>query len=300
MREFSITKKYENAKIENVLLKQFPNISISTLNKLFRVKDVKVNDCRISKGYIVSINDNVKVYAKDDILFGVSNNVDIYYEDDNILVAYKPKGIVSCDSSSNDNVSFECLVRKIKDNNNLKICHRLDTNTEGLVIFSKNELAQNEILNTFKSSLIHKEYLTLVYGKMEKQKDTLKAYIQKDVKDSFCKVKDKKEKGALEICTEYEVVKYFTETNTSLLNIKLHTGRTHQIRAHMKHIGHNVIGDSKYGINEINRKLGFKSQILIAYRYTFSFDKDSSLFYLNNKIIEVNKEKIDNILKWIK
>lgn len=298
MREFSITKKYENTKIENVLLKEFPNISISTLNKLFRVKDVKVNDCRVPKGYVVSVSDNVKIYIKDDILFGVSNNVDIYYEDDNILVAYKSKGIVSCES--NDNVSFEHLVRKFKDDNNINICHRLDTNTEGLVIFAKNELAKNEILNAFKNSSIHKEYLTLVYGKMEKEKDILKAYIQKDIKDSFCKVIDQKEKGALEIHTEYEVVKYFKETNTSLLNIKLHTGRTHQIRAHMKHIGHNIIGDSKYGINEINRKLGFKSQILIAYRYTFSFNKNSSLSYLNKKIIEVNKEKIDNILKWIK
>lgn len=300
MIEFNVDKNFHNLKIENVIMRKFPNISSGSLNKLFRVRDVKVNDNRISKGYIVFNGDNIKIYAKDDIVLGVPKKIDYYFDDDNLLIAYKPKGVISCSAIKRDTLSFEDMVKKDKNNKSLKICHRLDTNTEGLVIFAKNDIAYNELLAGFKNSLIDKQYLTLVYGKMEKQKNILKAYIQKETKDSFCKVKGRKEKDSLEIRTEYEVINYFEKTNTSLLKITLHTGRTHQIRAHMKYIGHNVIGDSKYGINEINRNLGFKSQILVAYRYTFSFDKNSCLSYLNDKVIEVNNEKINSIFKWIK
>lgn len=294
MKEFIVKEKYNKNKIENVIKKEFPNLSSNSLNKLFRLKDIKINEQRVQRDFIVFTGDNIKIFASDDILYGISFKIDYIYEDNNILVAYKPKGIASCNTEN----SFENMVKKDKGNN-ITICHRLDTNTEGLLIFSKNTNALDEVLSGFKNSNIHKEYLTLVYGKFKKTKDILKAFILKDSKTSYSKVLDKEIKGSQNIITEYEVVKYFPKSNVSLLNIKLHTGRTHQIRAHMKHIGHNVIGDSKYGINEINRKLKVKSQILVAYKYTFTFDKSSSLSYLNDIVIEVPKEKIDKIFKWI-
>ena len=294
MKEFIVKEKYNKNKIENVIKKEFPNLSSNSLNKLFRLKDIKVNEQRVQRDFIVFTGDNIKIFASDDILYGTSFKIDYICEDNNILVAYKPKGIASCNTEK----SFENMVKKDKGNN-ITICHRLDTNTEGLLIFSKNTNALDEVLSGFKNSNIHKEYLTLVYGKFKKTKDILKAFILKDSKTSYSKVLDKEIKGSQNIITEYEVVKYFPKSNVSLLNIKLHTGRTHQIRAHMKHIGHNVIGDSKYGINEINRKLKVKSQILVAYKYTFTFDKSSPLSYLNDIVIEVPKEKIDKIFKWI-
>lgn len=294
MKEFIVKEKYNNIKIENVIKKEYPALSCNSLNKLFRLKDIKVNEQRIKRDFFVSTGDIVKIFASDDILFGNNFKIDYMYEDDNILIVYKPKGIASC----NESVSFENMVKKDKGNN-ITICHRLDTNTEGLIIFSKNDIALNEMLSCFKNSKVHKEYLTLVYGKLNKPKDILKAFIIKDPKTSFSKVVDKQIKGALNIVTEYEVIKYFSKANVSLLNIKLHTGRTHQIRAHMKYIGHNVIGDSKYGINEINKKLKVKTQILIAYKYSFSLDKTSPLSYLNDIVIEVPKEKIDKIFKWM-
>lgn len=294
MKEFIVKEKYNGNKIENVIKKEYPSLSPNSLNRLFRLKDIKVNDKRIPKDFRINTGDIVKVFASDDILFGNNYKIDYIYEDDNILIAYKPKGIVSCNSLN----SFEHMVKKEKGNN-LTICHRLDTNTEGLLIFAKNNDALTEILAAFKNSNIHKEYLTLVNGKLNKQKEILKAFIVKDNKTSYSKVVDKEIKGSQNIITEYEVIKYYSKANVSLLNIKLHTGRTHQIRAHMKYIGHNVIGDSKYGINEINRKLKVKSQLLVAYKYTFSLDNTSPLSYLNNLTIEVPKEKIDKIFKWI-
>lgn len=294
MKEFIVKEKYNENKIENIIKKEFPSLSSNSLNKLFRLKDIKVNEKRVQRDFIASAGDNIKIFASDDILYGNTFKIDYIYEDDNILVAYKPKGIVSCNSDK----SFESMVKKDKGNN-ITICHRLDTNTEGLLIFCKNISILDELLSGFKNSNIHKEYLTLVYGNLKKKKDILKAFIVKDNKTAFSKVVDKEIKGSQNIITEYEVIKYFSKSNVSLLNIKLHTGRTHQIRAHMKHIGHNVIGDSKYGINEINRKLKVKSQILVAYKYTFSFDETSILSYLNNVTIELPKEKINKIFKWL-
>ena len=294
MKEFIVKEKYNENKIENIIKKEFPSLSSNSLNKLFRLKDIKVNEKRVQRDFIVYTGDHIKIFASDDILYGNTFKIDYIYEDDNILVAYKPKGIVSCNSDK----SFESMVKKDKGNN-ITICHRLDTNTEGLLIFCKNISILDELLSGFKNSNIHKEYLTLVYGNLKKKKDILKAFIVKDTKTAFSKVVDKEIKGGQNIITEYEVIKYFSKSNVSLLNIKLHTGRTHQIRAHMKHIGHNVIGDSKYGINEINRKLKVKSQILVAYKYTFSFDKTSILSYLNNVTIELPKEKINKIFKWL-
>lgn len=297
MREFNITDSLNGLTIENVILKKFPNISSGTLNKLFRVKDVKLGGIRVKKGTIVSTGQEVKVYIKDELLTNISK-IEYFYEDDNILVAYKPKGIASC-RNLNENNSFDNMVKQDKKYPYLAICHRLDTNTEGLVIFAKSINSEKELLKGFKNSYIHKEYLALVYGKMEKPTAKLSAFLLKDTKTSFCKVTVENTKGALPICTEYQVIRYLEKYNISLLNIKLHTGRTHQIRAHMKFLGHNVIGDSKYGLNDINRKLGFKSQVLLANRYSFSFPEGSTLQYLNNINIELQDSKIDTILKWL-
>lgn len=297
MKEFNITDNLDGLTIENVILKKFPNISSGTLNKLFRVKDIKLDGTRVKKGTIVNTGEEVKVYIKDELLTNL-RKIEYFYEDENILVAYKPKGIVSCKNTSESN-SFDNMVKQDKKYPYLAICHRLDTNTEGLVIFAKSIDAEKELLKGFKNSYIHKEYLVLVYGKMEKPTEKLSAFLLKDTLTSFCKVTYKNTKGALPICTEYEVIRYLEQYNVSLLNIKLHTGRTHQIRAHMKFLGHNVIGDSKYGLNDINRKLGFKSQVLLANRYGFSFPDDSTLKYLNNINIELQDSKIDTILEWL-
>ena len=120
-----------------------------------------------------------------------------------------------------------------------------------------------------------------------KVSDTLTAYLFKDAKKSQVYVIDEPRKGYQKIVTSYRVLKY--DNNASLLDITLHTGRTHQIRAHLAHIGCPIIGDGKYGFNEINKKYHAKFQKLCAYLVQFKFTTDAGILnYLNNKQFEID------------
>ena len=301
MKEFIISKKEENKDIYAVIKNMFPNLKSSTLNKAFRTKDVKVNDTRVNKDFLVKEHDIVKVYITDNLLYGISKDIFYAYEDENILVAYKPKGIVSNFEGGKKLQTTPYFDEIIREKNpNCTICHRLDTNTEGLIIFAKNDVALNEILTAFKDKKITKEYLTLVYGKLPKTQDTLSNYIFKDAKSGISKIYDTYKKGYKDCITEYSVKEYLRNINCSILSIKLHTGRTHQIRSHMKYIGNPVIGDSKYGTNKINDTFKLYSQVLFACKYTFNLDKTSPLYYLNNVNIDITDDVINKIYELIK
>ncbi len=297
MRSFYIkgnNNKYVNQKIYKVLKSIYPALSQGNLNKVFRLKDVKVNGIRVPKDYTLQSDDFVEVYLTDDLLFGKHTDVSCIYEDDNILVAFKPARIASCNQSHNytdSDIYFEKMVMD-KFGDNIKICHRLDTNTEGLVIFSKNNLAHTEILNSFKEHLTEKKYIAFAYGKFSKVSDKLKAYLLKDNSSSIVKVFNTPVKHGEEIITEYTVLDYLKPYNVSILEVKLHTGKTHQIRAHLSFVGHPIIGDPKYSTNEINEKYNLAYQALVAYSYKFNFDKNSMLHYLNSKSLQLNKNEV--------
>lgn len=290
MKEIIVNKENNSNKISKIILSSYPYLSRNSLQKLLRKKDIKVNGNRIKEDIPVYFKDKIEIYCSDSLLLGLPTNIKYYYEDDNILVAYKPSKIECHNDKSNS--TFEYAVKLDKKDTNLKVCHRLDTNTEGLVIFSKNETSHKEILYAFKNSLIHKTYLTFVYGKVKKKHDILKNYILKDNKYGYSKIVEKSLPTAKPAITEYSLVEYIPNINVSILNVTLHTGRTHQIRAHMKYLGTPVIGDSKYSTNEINKMFGYKSQLLYAVKYSFSFNNASPLHYLNNVSISLDEKTI--------
>lgn len=166
-----------------------------------------------------------------------------------------------------------------------------------IVIFSKNNDVHSVLLDAFKSNKITKEYLALVYGKLPKDHDILSHYMIKDTFTGYSKILENQSKNSVKVITEYNLIKYIKEKDASLVNVKLHTGKTHQIRAHMKFIGNPLIGDSKYSTNTINKLFKLKSQVLYAYKYTFNFETSSSLSYLNDITIDISKKLLEDIYK---
>jgi len=267
----------EDIRLNKFISIQMPSLPYFAFNKLLRRKDIKVNGKRISENIILKAGDTVTVYA-DEYNERRSQNIKIIFEDEYVLIADKNDGITSEEL-------FESLKCSDKE---LYFVHRLDRNTKGLIVFAKNTNSYNELLIAFKNRTVEKIYKACVYGKMPQDSDLLTAYIFTDKKKALSLISDIKLKNYSEIKTYYKVENYDAKTNASIISVKLITGKTHQIRAHFAHIGHFIIGDGKYGNNEINRSFKFNSQKLIAYSLKFNFSKKSTLCYLNNKEFNSN------------
>ncbi|MGM9858268.1 MAG: RluA family pseudouridine synthase [Bacilli bacterium] len=319
MIQRTINAKDCNQRVDKYVRKVLNEAPLSFIYKIFRKKDIKVNDKRIDIDYILKENDIIKIYVTDEQLasfnkpkkYELSNfNLDIIYEDENILIVNKPKGLlVHSDDKDNkatlDKYVISYLISKGEYDPKIDQgfipgpAHRLDRNTSGIVIFGKNLPALQQLLELFKDKEeIDKYYYVLVNGKIMKD-GVINVPLLKNEKTGMVKVSTLAN-GAKTAVTEYFIRKHFG--NFTLLEVKLITGRTHQIRVHMAHIGHPIVGDSKYGdfnVNkEFNQKFDYSSQFLHAYKIKFK-NLSGVLNYLSNKefICELGKKEREILAK---
>ena len=316
MQKYIVKREESNQTLEKYIKKVLKNAPLSFVYRIFRKKDVKVNGKRESDKYVLQENDEILLYITDDQYaeftrekeLAAKDEVSSYilYEDENIIVINKPRGMLVQGDGSRD-VSLDVMVNeylmfKGKEGNFLSApCHRIDRNTSGLVVFAKSIEVTQLITKLFKEHInLNKTYLTLVKG-APNPKGEVDAPLIKNEKLNKVFV-GKVEEGAKPSKTLYE--RLFTNETVSLLKVKLLTGRSHQIRVHMAYIGHPVAGDSKYGDfafnKEFEKEYGFKNQFLHASELSFK-TLEGSLKYLSDKtFIAPLPEDEEKILESIK
>lgn len=260
-------------KLIKLSLNNVEELSFSAMSAALRKKDVKVNGKRVNCDVELFVGDTVDIFYTPTIVGKYS----VVFSNEDVVIIDKKKGFTS-------DAVYESVQTEYPT---ARFIHRLDRNTDGLMVFALNDDSERELLEGFKTHSFTKKYRAVVVGKMPKNEDLLTAYLIKDAEAGKVSIYDKQVKGSKQIKTGYKVVD--VKADTSELSVTLYTGKTHQIRAHLAHVGHPIVGDGKYGNFEFNRKRGVDKQMLTAVELTFKFDKNDKLYYLDGKTFSVTR-----------
>ena len=197
------------------------------------------------------------------------NNLKIIYEDNHIIVVEKIPNIPSQGDKTGDIDMLEIIKKYIKEKYNkpgnvyLGLVHRLDRPVGGVMVFAKTSKAASRLSEEVRSRQLKKEYLVVVDGKFEKNKDTLEDYLLKNQQKNISRVVKEETKNSKLAKLDYETLKYNSEIDLSVLKVLLHTGRHHQIRVQLSSRGHSIYGDQKYGTRGRGKQIA-----LWAYKLT--------------------------------
>ena len=261
---------------------KFPQFSRSQIQKLISGKNITINNSEIKSSTEIKYNDKIKISIPNidkAPLIASEIKLEIIYQNSELIVINKPHGIVVHPSKghSNDTVINALLGMDIKFETILGqkkplLVHRLDKDTSGLLLVAKNEKTYNYLTEIQKKRKIKKHYFAVISGVPDKKHATIDASISRN--KSHRKKMSVNSKGRKSLTT-YKVIK--SNNNMSLIELELHTGRTHQIRVHMQALGHPIIGDELYGKKSklINR------QLLHAYKLEFKDNKNNEILVQN-------------------
>ena len=282
MKEVNITGKEENQRLDKFLLKYFNNAPKSFVYKMLRKKRIKFNGKKAEGNEIIKNGDKLQMYIAPETMDSLMSEKEIVraerhfgivYEDDNILVVSKPAGLLSHPESSADkNTLIDQILYYLyeKDEYDMSkessftpaICNRLDRNTGGIVIAGKNLAAVQAVNKAIAQRKIKKYYITMVRGEFTQEKE-LFGYHVKDELTNTVKVLKKEAPEAKKIFTKVKPIA--VKDNFSLLEIDLITGKSHQIRAHLKSMGYPVIGDRKYGEMRVTQGLRINMVLITSF-----------------------------------
>jgi len=258
MIEYIIDEEYESVRVDRFLRKHLKNINLSEIYKMLRKGKIKVNNKKISQDYRLVLGDIVFIFLPEnfkenqkEVFIKLSQERKeklkemISYENENLFVINKSLGDVVHKGSGHD-ISLLEEFRSYYSNNNVNFVNRIDKLTSGLVIGAKNIKTARKVAKEIQAGNIIKRYYILVNGKIEKEDFILENYLKKDEEKVI--VSNIEKEGYKKSITHFKKIKEYDKY--TLLEAELKTGRTHQLRAQLNHIGNNIVGDTKYGKNE--------------------------------------------------
>ena len=310
MRELQIRENDANQRLDRFVGKAVPLLPDSLLQKYIRLKRIKLNGKGAKRDTRLAAGDSVQLYINDEFfeppreenayLKVGAPKLDIVYEDENLLLADKKPGVLCHSAGKWD---YNTLIANIqarayqtgewkpREENAFApaLCNRIDRNTGGIVIAAKNAEALRILNDKIRDREIDKRYLCVVRGRPKPPEGRLEGYIFKDAKKNQVYVRERPEPGAKTAVTEYRLLK--SAGGLSLVECRLLTGRTHQIRAQMAHAGWPLLGDGKYGSERDNRRMGeTEGQALYSYRLRFDFPTDAGILnYLRGREFTVER-----------
>lgn len=259
--KFNVDAKQQLLRIDKFLIDKLPNTSRNKIQTATKAGNIKVNGKTVKANYKVRPQDEISIvlaYPKKDFDIIAENiPLEIVHEDDELIIINKPAGLVVHPGFGNTSGTlvnalkyyFENLPLRDNDEHRPGIVHRLDKNTSGLMVIAKTDYALAHLSRQFFERTSDRRYYALVWGSLAEDSGTIEGHIGRSLKNrKVMSVFPDGEYGK-EAVTHYKVLKRYDYV--TLVECKLDTGRTHQIRAHFKHIGHPLFGDEEYGGNKI-------------------------------------------------